>query len=125
MRAYLLNNDFIPFLCRLSFISLSFQLITILICNCKHRHHQKGISFFSHRSNFFSCTSSIFSRFPSPSKCQCWCGHAHLCLTLAIPGLSSTRLLIHGISQQARILEWGCNFLLRGSSQPRDRTCVS
>ena len=30
----------------------------------------------------------------------------------------------HSISQ-ARILEWVCHAFLRGSSQPRDRTCIS
>ena len=30
---------------------------------------------------------------------------------------------VHGILQ-ARIVEWACHFLLQGSSQPGDRTCI-
>ena len=40
------------------------------------------------------------------------------------PGLQPTRLPVHGISQ-ARILEWVAISFSRGSSLPRDWTCVS
>ena len=40
-------------------------------------------------------------------------------------GLQHTRLLfVHAISQ-ARILEWSAISSSRGSSQPRDQTCIS
>ena len=55
----------------------------------------------------------------------CPCLFAQLCLTLcdamdcSPPGFSVCRIL------QARILEWVAISCSRGSSQPRDRTCVS
>ena len=46
-------------------------------------------------------------------------------LTLCNPmNCSPPSSSVHGISQ-ARILEWGCHFLLQGTSQPRDQTQVS
>ena len=61
--------------------------------------------------------------------CVCTCIHAHArnqsCLNpcdrvdCSLPGSS-----VHGISQ-ARILEWVAISFSRGSSRPRDRTCVS
>ena len=41
------------------------------------------------------------------------------CPTLCLPGSS-----VHGILQ-TRILEWGAISFSRGSSQPRDQTCIS
>ena len=58
-------------------------------------------------------------------SCCCVCSVAQLCLSLcdptdcSLPGSS-----IHGISQ-ARMLEWVAVSFPRGSSQPRDQTCVS
>ena len=55
----------------------------------------------------------------------CACSVAQSCLTLCnpmncgLPGFS-----VHGISQ-SRILEWVAISLSKGSSQPRDQTCVS
>ena len=57
--------------------------------------------------------------------CTLACSVTQLCLTLwnpmdcSLPGSS-----VHGISQ-ARILEWVAISSSRGSSGPRDRTCVS
>ena len=55
--------------------------------------------------------------------CMCVLSHAQQCLTLrsycSPPGSS-----VHGILQ-ARILEWVAIFSSRGSSQQRDRTCIS
>ena len=67
--------------------------------------------------------------------CVCVCAHVHglllfqllkLCLTLSRPhGLySPPDSSAHGISQ-ARILEWVATSFSRGSSRPRDQTCVS
>ena len=50
---------------------------------------------------------------------------AQLCLTLCDPmDRSPPGSSVHGILQ-ARILEWVAIPSSRGSSQPRDRTCVS
>ena len=56
----------------------------------------------------------------------CWCHvHAQLCLTLCNPmGCSPPGSSVHGIFQ-ARILELVAISYSRGSSWPRDRTCVS
>ena len=57
--------------------------------------------------------------------CVCVCVSTQLCLTLCdlmncdLPGSS-----VHGISQ-ARILKWVAISYSRGSSQPRDQTCVA
>ena len=54
------------------------------------------------------------------------CAHllAQLCLTLCDPiDCSPPDSSIHGIFQ-ARILEWVAISFSRGSSQPRDQTCV-
>ena len=47
-----------------------------------------------------------------------------LCLTLCDPMDCPPGSSVHGISQ-ARILEWAAISFSRGSSQPRDQTCVS
>ena len=47
-----------------------------------------------------------------------------LCLTLLPHGLKSPASPAYGIFQ-ARILEWVAIFYSRGSSQPRDHTCIS
>ena len=53
------------------------------------------------------------------------CAHAQSCLTLCNPmDYSPSDSSVHGILQ-ARILEWVAISLSQGSSQPRDRTCVS
>ena len=53
------------------------------------------------------------------------CSVAKLCLTLCHPmDCSPPGSSFHGISQ-ARILEWVSISFSRGSSQPRDQTCVS
>ena len=57
--------------------------------------------------------------------CCCYCLVTQVCLTLcdridcSLPGSS-----VHGILQ-ARTLEWVAMPSSRGSSQPRDRTCIS
>ena len=51
------------------------------------------------------------------------CVHAQSCLTLCNPG-SPPGSSVHGIFQ-ARILEWVVISYFRGSSPPRDQTCVS
>ena len=54
-----------------------------------------------------------------------FCLVAKSCPTLCNPmNCSPPGSSVHGISQ-ARILNWVCHFLLRGSSWPRDRTWVS
>ena len=60
------------------------------------------------------------------SVCVCVCGVcAQSCLTLWDPmGCSLPGSSVHGISQ-ARILEWVVIPFFRGSSQARDRTCIS
>ena len=51
--------------------------------------------------------------------------YAQLCPTLVTPmGCSPPGSSVHGISQ-ARILEWVAIFHSRGSSWPRDWTCIS
>ena len=56
---------------------------------------------------------------------QCVCMHAQSCLTLCDPMDSSPPgSSVHGIVQ-ARILEWVAFSLSRGSSWPRDQTCIS
>ena len=60
---------------------------------------------------------------------MCVCGGGvqslHLCLTLCHPmDCSPPGSSVHGILQ-ARILEWVAISFSRGSSQPRDGTCVS
>ena len=76
-----------------------------------------------------SMTGAIFpsgegGQTPCGSR-KCSCSVAQSCLTLCdpmdciLPGSSA-----HGILQ-ARILEWVAISSSRGSSQPRDRTCVS
>ena len=53
------------------------------------------------------------------------CSVTKLCLTLCNPmDCSPPGSSVHGISQE-RTLEWAAIFFSRGSSQPRDRTCVS
>ena len=52
---------------------------------------------------------------------ECMLSHVQLCEPL---GCSPSGSAVHGISQ-ARILEWTAISSSRGSSQPRDRTCVS
>ena len=55
----------------------------------------------------------------------CMCARAKSCPTLCDPmGCSSPGSSVHGILQ-ARILEWVAMSSPRGSSQPRDLTCVS
>ena len=50
---------------------------------------------------------------------------AKLCLTLWDPmDFSPSSSTVHGISQ-ARILDWVAILFSRGSSQPRDQTCIS
>ena len=52
------------------------------------------------------------------------CVHAQSCLTLCDPmDCSPPGSFVHEISQ-ARILEWVAIFPSRGSSSPRDRTCI-
>ena len=54
-----------------------------------------------------------------------WSEVIQLCLTLCDPmDYSLPGSLVHGIFQ-ARVLEWVAISFSRGSSQPRDRTCVS
>ena len=53
----------------------------------------------------------------------CVYGQSHL--TLCDPvDCSPPSSSVHGIFQ-ARILEWGATSFSRGSSQPRDQTCIS
>ena len=65
-----------------------------------------------------------------PHICVCVCAHLHvkslqLCLTLCDSmDCSPLGSSVHGILQ-ARILEWIAMLFSRGSSQPRDRTCVN
>ena len=59
------------------------------------------------------------------SRVKNWSEVAQSCLTLCDPMDSSPPgSTIHGIFQ-ARILEWAAISFSRGSSQPRDGTCVS
>ena len=54
----------------------------------------------------------------------CCCLVTKLCLTLCDPmDCSLPSSSVHGIFQ-ARVLEWGAIAFSRGSSQPRDRSCV-
>ena len=64
---------------------------------------------------------------PFPSPCgdiTCMHVHAQFCLTLRPHGLYPLGSSVHGIFQ-ARILEWVAISFSRGSSQPRDQTCIS
>ena len=57
--------------------------------------------------------------------CVCVCTHAQLCLALCNPmDCSPLASSVHVIFQ-ARILEWVAISYSRGSSQPRDQTCLS
>ena len=57
--------------------------------------------------------------------CTCWCCLvAKSCLTLWPQGLLPARLLCP-IDFSGKNTGVSCHFLLRGSSRPRDRTCVS
>ena len=57
--------------------------------------------------------------------CVCVCMCTQSCLTLCSPvDYSLSGSSVHGFSQ-ARILEWAAISFSRGSSQPRDRTCIS
>ena len=57
--------------------------------------------------------------------CVCACASAQSCLTLCEPvDRSPPDLSAHGISQE-RILEWVAISFSRGSSRPRDQTCIS
>ena len=61
---------------------------------------------------------------PLPS-CVCACIHTQLCPTLCNPmNCGPQGSSVHGIFQ-ARILEWVVISYSRGSSPPRDQTCVS
>ena len=56
---------------------------------------------------------------------MCACVHAQLCLTLCNPlDCDPPGSSLHGILQ-ARTLEWAAISFSKGSSQPRDQTCVS
>ena len=56
---------------------------------------------------------------------MCACVHAQLCLTLCNPmDCDPAGSSLHGILQ-ARTLEWVAVSFSKGSSQPRDQTCVS
>ena len=58
-------------------------------------------------------------------KKRCCCSVAESCLTLCRPmGCSLSGTSVHAILQ-ARILEWGAMPFSRGSSPPRDQTCIS
>ena len=69
--------------------------------------------------------NSIYKRYHGRPSICCCCLIAKLCLTLcnpmdySLPGSS-----VHGIFQ-ARILKWVAISFSRGSSWPRDQTCVS
>ena len=59
------------------------------------------------------------------SVCVCVCVCAQLCLTYCDPrDYSPPGSAVHGISQ-ARLLEWAAISSSRGSSWPRDWTCLS
>ena len=59
------------------------------------------------------------------SRPLCMCAVSQSCLTLCNPmDCSPPGSSVHGISQ-ARVLEWAAMPTSRGSSRPRDRTCVS
>ena len=102
------------------FIMLSF----LLFAKMSLKLSLKFVSLFSHLVNFIflllmnmqSCISYII---------MAGCSVAQSCLTLcdpmdcSLPGFS-----VHGISQ-ARVLKWAALSSSRGSSWPRDQTCVS
>ena len=57
--------------------------------------------------------------------CVCVCSVTQLCPTVCDPmDGSPSGSSVHGILQ-ARILEWVAISSSRGSSQPRDQTCIS
>ena len=58
------------------------------------------------------------------SICVCTCMHAQSCQTLQTHESSPSGSSAHAVFQ-ARILEWVAISSSRGSSQPRDQTCVS
>ena len=59
------------------------------------------------------------------TDCMLYAQSLHLCLTLCSPvDYSPPGSSVHGILQ-ARILEWVALPFFRGSSWPRDRTCIS
>ena len=67
--------------------------------------------------------TDITNHFLTTSCCCCWV--AKSCLTLCDPtDCSPPGSSVHGILQ-ARILEWVAISFSRGSSRPRDWTCVS
>ena len=68
---------------------------------------------------------ATFGRCVCVCVCVCVCSVARSCLTLCNPlDCSPLGSSVHGISP-ARILEWVAISYSRGSSWPRDQTCVS
>ena len=62
---------------------------------------------------------------PAPCRHYCVCVWAQLCPTLcSLMHSSPPGFSVHGVSQ-TKILEWVAISYSRGSSWPRDRTCVS
>ena len=87
---------YISLLCLLDFVALMFSLLVSGSVTCSSRSVYMAV-----------------------------CMHAQSCLTLFDPmGCSLPASSIHGIFQ-ARILEWVATSFSRGSSQPRDQTCIS
>ena len=91
--------------------------------------HILSLSLVSHLSNHLLCDPIAEKKkrklFPEGSKCVCMCVCTQLCVTLCDPmDYSPPGSSVHGIFQ-ARILEWVAIFFSRGSSLPRDWTCVS
>ena len=84
-----------------------------------------SLSFFTFIKKLFSFSSLSSIRVVSSAYLKVKIEVAQLCLTLhgpmdcSLPGSSA-----HGIFQ-ARVLEWVAISFSRGSSWPRDRTCVS
>ena len=82
-------------------------------------------------SSFLTGLSCLLCWLSPPCVCVCVCvcarARVHACLVVSLcdpincsPPVSS----VHGIFQ-ARILKWVATCYSRGSSQPRDQTCVS
>ena len=92
--------------------------MTVLISSCALYEHILMTIIFQLNNYSLACNFSFFCccLLLLFSSCVQFFCHPVDCIP---PGFS-----VHGISQ-ARILEWGGISFSRGSSRPRDRTCVS
>ena len=88
---------------------------TTLLDKSAFTHVGTGICLYE---SWLNCTRPV-------SIWMCMCGHTQLCPTLCNPmDCSPPGSSVHWILQ-ARILEWVPIYNFRGSSWPRDQTCIS